>query len=63
MDIGSQLTENQMNIDKNELDHIETELNKQLKWALSVQANTKEIQKQLEIIKLAKIGYSQMLDY
>lgn len=52
-----------MNIDKNELDNIEAELNKRLKWALSVQANTKEIQKQLEIIKLAKIGYSQMLDY
>jgi hypothetical protein len=50
------------NMTKQELDEIETELRKQLAFANSVMANTKDLDKQLEIIYLAKVGISAMLD-
>ena len=51
-----------MNLTKNDLEQMENELRKRLVYAKTVSANTKEIEQQLDLVLLAKIGYSAMLD-
>jgi hypothetical protein len=47
---------------KNELDEMETKIREQLAFAKKVQSSTKDLEKRLEIVFLAKVGYSAMLD-
>jgi hypothetical protein len=49
-------------MNKNDLDNMESELREKFNYAVSVHANTKEIEKQLELVKLAKIGISAQED-
>lgn len=51
-----------INLTKNELDEMQDKLLQKLEFAKQVQASTKDLTMQLELIYLAKIGYSAMLD-
>lgn len=50
------------NLTKNDLEQMEAEVRKQLSFAKTVHANTKELEKQLDLVLLAKVGIAAMLD-